>query len=697
MTAPSDGDPTPPDETPTSPRPVTRAGRMLPGSRVGSRRVRIGRALRPSDSGHLVATEAADRPTTLGGAWARRVRNALFGPPLSTERESGERLNKVRALAIFASDALSSSAYATEEILLVLVFAGVAALSLGLPISIGIAVLLAMVTMSYMQTVRAYPKGGGAYSVSRENIGPWAGLIAAAALLTDYVLTVAVSISAGSLAVISAVPGLAEHRVAIALVALVLLTIGNLRGVRESGTVFAVPTYLFILSFGGMIVVGVVRLAFGIGEASLTSTAISAHEMEATAEVGLILVLRAFASGSTALTGVEAIANGVTAFEEPAPRNARITMALMGAILTFFFVGATFLAWRLGVVPIEDESVISQIGRSVFGSGSPAYYFLQATTAFVLMLAANTAYNGFPRLASILAEDRYMPRQFAYIGDRLTFVTGIIALTLVSGVVIVLFRADTHRLIPLYAIGVFAAFTLSQVGMFRHWRTLREPGWWRSATVNGVGAAMTGVVMVVVAGTKFTHGAWVVLILVPAMVWVLQSIHAHYVEVARLSQMDDEDARPLQRPAGIGAEPVVVTVRDLNRVSWRAVQYARRLSSNVTGIHIAREGHEDLEAFQRRWARLVPDVPLVVVESPYRTFVGPLLAYVDRVSVDPRDPVLVLVPEFRPRHWWARILHNRTTEQIQNAAEQRPTLLVVQVTVHQDTLRRLSDPQPASS
>ena len=663
---------------------------MLPGSRVGSSRVRIGRALRPTDDGHLVATEAADRPTTAGGALARRVRNGLFGPPLSTERESGERLNKVRALAIFASDALSSSAYATEEILLVLVLAGTAALSLGLPISIAIAVLLAVVTMSYMQTLRAYPRGGGAYSVSRENIGAGAGLIAAAALLTDYVLTVAVSISAGSLAVISAVPELADHRVTIAIVALVLLTIGNLRGVRESGTVFAVPTYLFIFSFAAMIVLGAARLAFGLGDVSPVATAVPDHQVEVTASIGIILILRAFASGSTALTGLESIVNGVTAFQEPAPRNAAITMGLMAGILAFFFVGATYLAWQLEIVPVHDESVISQIARGVFGSGSVPYYFLQATTAAVLILAANTAYNGFPRIASILAEDRYLPRQFAYIGDRLTYVTGIIVLTLVSAAVLVLFQADTHRLIPLYAIGVFVAFTLSQTGMFRHWRRLREPGWWRPATINGIGAVMTGVVAVVVAGTKFTHGAWFVLIFVPMMALLLQRIHAHYTEVAEITLMSDEDARPMQRPTGIGSEPVVVTVRDLNRVSWRAVQYARRLSSNVTGVHVAREGHEDVEAFQRRWARLVPDVPLVVVESPYRTFVGPLLAYVDRVSVDPRDPVLVLVPEFRPRHWWARILHNRTTEQIQNAAEQRPTLLVVQVTVHQDTLRRLT-------
>ena len=688
MTTPSDRDPSAGDETP-SPRPITRAGRVISGSRVGSRRVRIGRSLRPTDDGHLVATEAADRPTTQGGEWARRVRGALFGAPLSSESESGERLNKVRALPIFASDALSSSAYATEEILLVLVMAGAVALSLGLPISIGIAILLAMVTMSYMQTVRAYPQGGGAYSVSSENIGPWAGMIAAAALLTDYILTVAVSISAGSLAVISAIPGLADFRVHIAIVSLILLTLGNLRGVRESGTMFAIPTYLFILSFGALIVVGLVRLAVGVDGASLVATAAPHQQLEVTASVGLLLVLRAFASGSTALTGVEAIANGVTAFEEPAPRNARITMALMGGILAFFFVGATFLAWRLGVVPVENESVISQIGRTIFGDGGLPYYFLQATTALVLMLAANTAYNGFPRLASILAEDRYMPRQFAYIGDRLTFVTGIVALTLVSGVVIVLFQADTHRLIPLYAIGVFVAFTLSQVGMFRHWRSGREPGWWRAATVNGIGAAMTGVVALVVAGTKFTHGAWVVLILVPVMVWILHNIHSHYLEVARISLMSDDDARPFPRPPGLGTEPVVVTVRDLNRVSWRAVQYGRRLSSNVTGVHVARGGHEDIEAFQARWARLVPDVPLVVVESPYRTFVGPLLAYVDRVAVDPRDPVLVLVPEFRPRHWWARSLHNRTTEQIQTAAEQRPNLLVVQVTVHQDTLGQL--------
>ncbi|MBW7935564.1 MAG: APC family permease, partial [Gemmatimonadaceae bacterium] len=450
------------------------------------------------------ATLEAERPSTLTGRWRQRFEWLLFGAPLSSEAEHGERLPKWKALAIFASDALSSSAYATEEILLVLVLAGSGQLDIALPIAIAIALLLGMVVISYRQTVRAYPQGGGSYSVSRENLGTGAALVAAAALLTDYILTVAVSISAGTLAVTSAFPELAGWRVELAVAGILLITLINLRGVRESGSIFAIPTYLFISAFSALILVGLVRLATGMEGATLGSGRPPAEDLPAVEALSVLLILRAFASGATALTGVEAIANGVMAFRAPESRNASMTMAWMGILLATFFVSATFLATRLGIVPVEGESVLSQIGREVFGGIDAAYYFLQATTALVLFLAANTAFNDFPRLSSILARDGYMPRRFMFIGDRLTFSVGIVVLGVISAIVVVGFGADTHRLIPLYAIGVFIAFTLSQSGMFVHWRRTHERGWRRAAIINGLGAVATGIVALIVGFSKFT-------------------------------------------------------------------------------------------------------------------------------------------------------------------------------------------------
>jgi amino acid transporter len=673
-------------------QPRARGRRVVRGEHVGSRRVRIARTrdqvLRYVEGGRFRATETADRPPSLIGRAIRAVRNWLFGRPLSSELEAHERLSKSRALAVFASDALSSTAYATEEILLVLVLAGAGALTFSFPIAIAISLLLIAVVISYRQTVRAYPGGGGSYTVSRENLGAVAGLVAAAALLTDYVLTVAVSISAGSLAVISAFPSLATHRLEIALVSLLLLAIGNLRGVRESGALFSVPTYIFIVMFGAMVAVGLGRLAFGLEGATFGTSRPPTEHIEASTSLTILLLLKAFSSGCTALTGVEAIANGVTAFRPPEWKNASTTMAWMGAILGIFFVGATFLATRLGITPAEDNSVISQIGEIAFGGTNAAYYALQAGTALVLVLAANTAFNDFPRLASILAGDGYLPRQFSTRGDRLTFSLGIVALTAISALVLTGFRADTHRLIPLYAVGVFAAFTLSQGGMLIHWRRLRESGWRRAAAINGTGAVMTGVVAVVVAATKFTHGAWFVLVLIPVLVWGLESIRRHYDGVDELLALPEEGYRPVPRPPELSSQPMLVPVRNINLNTARAVEYARRISSAVTAVHIARLTREDIAAFERRWAEVFPDVPLVTIESPYRTFLGPLRAYIDGLDVAPSTLLTIVVPEFVPAHWYQRFLHNRTGDRIEEEFATRPNVLVTRASISIPGLRR---------
>jgi amino acid transporter len=673
-------------------QPRTRDRSILRGERVGSRRVRIARTrdqvLRYVEGGRLRATATADRPPSIVGRAVRGVRNWMFGQPLTSELESHERLSNKKALAIFASDALSSTAYATEQILIVFVVAGSAALSLSLPVAAAITLLLVMVVVSYRQTVRAYPGGGSSYIVAKENLGRAPGLIAAAALLTDYVLTVAVSISAGSLAVVSAIPELIPYRVELAVAALVLITMVNLRGLRESGTIFAIPTYFFIVAFGTMVAVGIARLAIGLDGATLVTSRPPEHLDEATAALGVWLILRAFASGATALTGVEAIADGVLAFRAPEWKNASITMLWMAGILAVFFMGATLLATRLGITPIENDSVISQMGRIVFGGENLAYYGLQAGTALVLVLAANTAFNDFPRLSSILARDGHMPRQFAFIGDRLTFSVGIIALSVISGAILIAFQADEHRLIPLYAVGVFIAFTLSQAGMYVRWNKERTPGWQRAAAINGAGAVLTGVVAVVVASTKFVDGAWFVLLLIPVLVWGLDSIRRHYDGVEELLALPEDGYQPIARPEELSAQPMLVPVRNINLNTTRAVEYARRISSAVTAVHIARLTREDIEAFEARWRSVFPDVPLVTIESPYRTFLGPLRAYVDGLDLSPGTLLTIVVPEFVPAQPWQRFLHNRTGDRIEEEFVSRPNVLVTRASISIPGLRR---------
>jgi len=593
------------------------------------------------------------------------IRRILLGDPIATAQEVHQRLSKVQALAVFSSDALSSVAYATEEILLVLVLAGTAAISLSMPIALAIAGLVAVVGSSYYQTIHGYPSGGGAYIVAHDNLGVWPGLVAAAALLIDYVLTVAVSTTAGVAAVTSAFPSLYSVRVPLCLGAILFIAWANLRGVRESGTLFAIPTYGFVLVVLGMIVLGLVRVATGNLPPGPQAPA---AEMTAGAQaLTLFLVLRAFASGCTALTGIEAISNGIRAFRKPEADNAGKTLIAMVVLLATMFIGITLLAWRLGVAPLEQETVVSQIGRQIFGAG-PLYLSLQAGTALILILAANTSFADFPRLSSIMARDRYLPRQLANLGDRLVFSNGIIVLGFLSAALIVAFGGETHRLIPLYAVGVFLAFTLSQSGMVLHWFRGKGGAWRIKAGINGLGGLATGVVLLVIVGSKFVHGAWIVILLLPLCVWMFRTINAHYASVAE--QLSLEGAKP-EKWTGLASRKrhkVVVPISGIHRGSLPALRFARSLSKDVTALVVDVEP-EETEKVREKWPTWAHDIPLVVLESPYRSTLGPLLAYLD--EVDARDPerglAVVVLPEFVTATWWQNLLHNQTAQLVKRA------------------------------
>ena len=586
------------------------------------------------------------------------LRRILIGAPLPSERAIHERLSKIQALAVFSSDALSSVAYATEEILLVLVVAGSAVLGLSLPIALVIAGLLAIVATSYYQTIHGYPSGGGAYIVAYDNLGVWPGLTAAAALLIDYVLTVAVSITAGIAAITSAFPALLPCRVELCLLAIAFSAWANLRGVRESGTLFAVPTYGFVTIFLALIVVGLVRLIAGtLSPAPAQIIPVAGHGTQA---LTLFLIVRAFASGCTALTGVEAISNGIPAFQKPEADNAGKTLVTMAAILMTMFLGITFLARSLGVVPVEDQTVVSQIGRQVFGHG-PLYLALQAATALILVLAANTSFADFPRLSAILARDRYLPRQLTNLGDRLVFANGIIALAFLASSLVIIFGGQTHRLIPLYAVGVFLSFTLSQTGMVRHWHKEGGQGWQWKAAINGVGAVATGVVLLVIAASKFIHGAWIVILLIPAFVSVFRTFEHHYVTLAEQLSLEGLGPEEWVGMASHKTHKVVVPVSGIHRGTLVALRFARSLSKDVMAVVVDVEP-QFTASVREKWPVWGHDVPLVILESPYRSTIGPLLTYLD--EVDQREPerglAVVVLPEFVPAQWWHHLLHNQT-------------------------------------
>ena len=647
------------------------------GKRQGDAYVRIVRpdpsVLRRVAPGVLQATEQFSRPSGKIGHLYVRLKGILVGRPLRTEAEKEERLGKIKALAVFSSDAISSSAYATEEILIVLVTAGTLGLGFALPIAFGIAVLLAIVSFSYRQTVHAYPLGGGSYTVSRENLGTQAGLVAAAALLIDYVLTVAVSVAAGTAAVTSAFESLYPHRVTISLVFIVIITLINLRGIRESGTVFAVPTYLFIFSLAAVIVIGVIRLIVG-------GAAVAAHSpVESTGfePLTLFLLLHAFAAGSVAMSGTEAISNGVPTFKPPESKNAAATLTWMASILGFFFVGVTFLADRFGIVPSETETVISQIGRTALGDSLPFLIF-QGATAMILVLAANTSFNGFPRLASILARDGFMPHQFLFRGDRLAFSNGIIILGVFAALLLVAFGGSTHALIPLYAVGVFISFTLSQSGMVLHWWRLREPGWRKSIVINAVGALATGAVLLVVGSVKFALGAWMVLIMIPVLVWLFNGIHRHYRHVAEQLDVSHTTENLSAPPRQI----VLVPIGDVNRATLQALGFARLISNHPIALSVVFDEH-DIATIKESWTRWGNGTELLLLESPYRSFNEPLLAYIDELQRrDPGIYVIIVLPEFLPAHWWEHFLHNQTALRLKAALLFRRNTVTIDVPTH---------------
>jgi amino acid transporter len=663
--------------------PDLRRKELVKGSHPGDQYVRYDRDAGPfrrKGGGRLSASLSAEQPR---GAWGRlygRIKRVLIGKPISNEFAMHERLSNPKALAVFASDPLSSVAYATEEILRVLLLVGVGAIvSLTLPIGIAVVLLLAIVATSYRQTIAAYPRGGGSYIVAKDNLGTMPGLAAAASILIDYTMTVAVSVSAGIAALYSLYPELRPFRVEICITVVVLLTIANLRGVREAGNIFAVPTYLFVIGIMGLIAFGLLRIFFSVGGPPVYQPPAEILPY-GTQALSLFLILRAFTQGCTALTGVEAISDGVPAFKPPEYRNARMTLVWMAVIAISMFSGVTYLATSLHIRPSEQETVLSQIARTIFpevGGVNPFWFYVQIATSLILVLAANTAFSDFPRLSYFLARDKFMPHQYAFKGDRLAFSWGIITLAALAGVLIMAFDGDTTALIPLYTVGVFNSFTLSQLGMVVRWWRQRTPGWRRNLLINGLGALTTGVVLVISAVTKFADGAWIVIVLIPVLIALFLAIHKHYArldrEVEATTPLDPEQYE----------HTFVVPVAKLNSVALSAVAYARSLSKNVTAVHVV-EGEDpgEAERFNEGWRKAFPNhnVPLVIIESPYRSLIGPLLSYIDALDrQNPNDTVTIVVPEFLPAHLWEYLLHNQTALRLKAALLFRPNTVVSNV------------------
>jgi amino acid transporter len=604
-----------------------------------------------------------------------RIKRYLIGDPLSTEMMSHERIPKWKALAVLSSDALSSVAYATEEVLIPLAAFASAAVAWSMPIAIGIGILLLIITISYRQTIDSYPGGGGAYTVARENLGVHAGLVAGAALLIDYVLTVAVSVAAGVENIASAFPLLLAHKEGLGIAIIIVIMLFNLRGIRESANIFAIPTYLFVFSFLILIGTGIWRLANG----EVPPAAPIMHEVYPS--IPVFLLLRAFASGCAALTGIEAISNGIPIFKEPAGQNAKTTMAWMSIILGGLFLSITLLAHLYGVVPGEGETAVSLLAHRIFPD-SIFYYVIQGSTMLILVLAANTSYADFPRLSSLLAKDRYLPRQLASLGDRLVFSNGIAGLSLAAIFLIILFKGDTHHLIPLYAVGVFLSFTLSQLGMVIHHIKYKQPRWRRSLVFNLVGAITTAIVLVVIGATKFLHGAWMVILLIPLLVMGFKQIHRHYVYTAQ----------KLARSAGAKVRDAVHTLRHtaivpvsgIHQGVIDALSYAKSISKDVRACYVELNPEATI-ALKKEWADAAPNVALVVLKSPFRSVIAPIVDYIDNVEREMADDVVtVIIPEFVTARWYHQLLHNQTAIVLYAALRGRRDVVVTSVRYHLD-------------
>jgi amino acid transporter len=667
----------------TAPRPP------LHGRKLGDRRVVVNRPhsayFRYAGPGTMVAKEAASAPTTVIGKRVARVRSFVFGKPLANAQEIDERLSKKLALPIFSSDAISSSAYATDEILKVLILATAASLMASIWVAAAIALMLTIVAFSYRQVCRAYPSGGGAYVVARENLGARIGLVAAAALMVDYVMTVAVSSASALANLATAFPSIEPNKVFLGALIIVGVTAANLRGIRESGNIFAAPTYLFV---------GMALLAIGVGVVNVITGA--AHELPPpehfippeTQILTVFLLLKAFAGGSVALTGVEAIANGVPSFKPPEAKNAANTLITMALLLGTIFIGLTFVGQHYGVMATTDKgaTVLGQVGAAVFGNGTVLFLLLQISAALILFLACNTSFNAFPRLAAILAQDGYMPRQFAFRGDRLAFSWGIVVLAAVAIGMLAMFKADTHALIPLYSVGVFICFTLSQTGMVVHWRKERSSGWaWRSL-VNGFGAILTGSVFLVVASEKFFEGAWMVLLFIPLLIAMMLFVGHQYSASARALEMKPGAAIPQPHRHN----RVVIPIPGVNRAVVQALNVARSITTDIRAVYISSDP-EKTNDVRDHWAKAVPDVPLVVVESPYRAVIAPLVAYLDvldRSWPDAEEPIMfVLIPEYVARSWWERLLYNQASKQLRATLLGRPHTVVINVPYRRDESR----------
>lgn len=608
-----------------------------------------------------------------------RIKQIVIGRSLPTSAHAEERLTKAAALAVLSSDALSSVAYATQEALLVLVVAGTKPNILGWsqPIAIAIIALLGIVILSYRQTVKAYPKGGGSYIVARANLGLYPGLIAGGSLMIDYILTVAVSVSAGIDNLTSAVPVLRPYVVELCLLFIFLLTVANLRGLKESGKIFMIPTYAFIASIFILISIGFFNQLTG----HIVPAPPPAESMHITETLSVFLVLRAFAAGCTALTGVEAISDGVLVFKQPEWVNARQTLTLLGVILGIMFLGITYLAHLYQVIPSEHETVLSTLGRQILGTGPFYYFVLLFATPAILLLAANTSYADFPRLCYFLARDGFLPRQLALLGDRLVYSNGILLLSLCAAALIIVFKGNTTAIIPLYAVGVFTSFTLSQAGMVRHWQGIRCPGWRRSALMNGVGAIATAVVLAVVVWTKFALGAWIVVVAIPALVYLFLRIRRHYKFVAnRLSIQELAPRSYIPRPKGEAVtHPAIVVVGQLHRGTVEALDYARSIGDEVVAIHVD-IGSTDREKLQKRWEELESDIALVILDSEYRSVVLPIINFVEAYeNQHPGVLSTIIIPAFVTQRWWENLLHNQTTLFLKTALRTKQSRIVTTV------------------
>ncbi|OPA76193.1 amino acid permease [Paenibacillus selenitireducens] len=599
-----------------------------------------------------------------------KVKRVLIGRPMKSAEIEGEKLSKLKALAVLSSDALSSVAYGTEQILIVLMAAGFAAVWYSIPISVAVLGLLLILILSYRQTIYSYPAGGGAYVVAKDNLGVSTGLLAGGSLLVDYILTVAVSSSAGTDAITSAFPSLHDHRVLIALIMIVFLTLMNLRGVTESASVLAIPIYLFVVAIFVLIISGVIKYLMGGAHAAIP-------ELGSTvSNISLFLLLKAFSSGCSALTGVEAVSNAIPNFKQPSEKNAAATLVMMGVILGCMFTGISLLAYWYGIMPSEKETVVSQIANSVFGRGT-IYYMIQGITALILFLAANTAYSAFPLLAYMLAKDKFMPRMFMARGDRLGFSNGIINLGVLSAILVIAFHGNTENLIPLYAVGVFIPFTLSQLGMMIRWIKLKPAGWVTKLIINTIGMLTTLTITMIFIITKFSH-VWMVFIFLPIVILTFYQIHKHYENTACELRINLQDEKPETK-----SSTIIVPVAGVTRVVMHSLSYAKSLTDNVIAVYVGFDD-EDIERMEKKWEEWNPGVRLIVLRSSYRSITRPLIKFIETVEwkTHETDHLTILIPQFITKHWWQNILHNQTSLMIRAILYARKDVVIATVPYH---------------